>query len=123
MLRYKVVKRYLKLIKKKGLENFIKIPFKTKIKKSNSHHIFPILLPQGVDNSFIFREMLKNKIQISMHYPPIHLMSFYRKKIKLGIIESLHQRLISLPLYPSLSFKDQIKIINTLKKILSNNKK
>ena len=32
--------------------NLIKIPFKTEIKKSNSHHIFPILLPKNINNSF-----------------------------------------------------------------------
>ena len=123
LLRYKVVTRYLKLIKENDLEKSIKIPFKTKIKKYNSHHIFPILLPKGMDNSFIFRQMLKNNIQLSMHYPPIHLMTFYRNKFKLDLVESLHKRLISLPLYPNLSFKSQSKIIKTLKKILSNYKK
>ena len=51
-----------------------------------------------------------------MHYPPIHLMTFYRNKFKLDLVESLHKRLISLPLYPNLSFKSQSKIIKTLKK-------
>jgi perosamine synthetase len=121
--RYILVKNYLKLLEESKLKKYIQIPFENEIRKFNSHHIFPILLPKNITNKYVFKKMIERDIYLSLHYPPIHLMKYYSKKIVLKNIESIHKNLISLPIYPLLSFKNQKIIINNLKEIIMDNKK
>jgi dTDP-4-amino-4,6-dideoxygalactose transaminase len=72
----------------------ISIPFKD-YKEKSSYHIFPILLSENISrNEFIDR--LKEKgIQTSIHYPPIHLFTYYRKMLgfKEGMLPKTELRL------------------------------
>ena len=61
---------------------------------------------------------------------PVHLHPFYRKKgFGIGnypIAENYAKRAISIPLYPSLTFQNQNKVIRVIKKICNqyfNNEK
>ena len=69
----------------------------------------------------IFREFHKNKIAVMLHYFPIHLHPFYKKKgFKNGnfpITENYAKRSFSIPIYPSLNFSQQSKVINIIKKV------
>ncbi len=71
-----------------------------------SYHIFPILLPDSADRQ-VFMDHLKSlKIQTSIHYPPIHLFSYYRQRypgLTLPITETIASREVTLPLYPGMS--------------------
>ncbi len=74
--RRKIVEAY-----KKGLDNMdkISIPFKD-YKEKSSHHIFPILLSENISRNGFMEELRDKGIQTSVHYPPIHLFSYYKKK-------------------------------------------
>jgi dTDP-4-amino-4,6-dideoxygalactose transaminase len=97
---------------REGLGNidFLNIPFKN-CEGSSSHHLFPILLDKKVDRAK-FMEFLKNKgIQTSIHYPPIHLFSYYRntfgfKEGMLPITEYIGKNEVTLPLHPLLKKED-----------------
>jgi dTDP-4-amino-4,6-dideoxygalactose transaminase len=111
---------------RKELKNveFVDIPFE-KFNGKSSHHIFPTLLDEKV-NRAKFMEFLKNKgIQTSIHYPPIHLFSYYRntfgfKKGLLPITEYIGKREVTLPLHPLLK-KDDVKyIINQILEFKTN---
>ena len=64
---------------------------------------------------------MKNKISVNLHYLPVHLHPFYKKKgFKVGsypVSENYAKRAISIPLYPSLTFQNQNKVIKVTKKI------
>ena len=65
--------------------------------------------------------MLKQNIRLQVHYIPIHLHSYYKKKFgyKVGdfpICENFYKREVSLPIYYSLKTSQQNKIINFIKK-------
>jgi dTDP-4-amino-4,6-dideoxygalactose transaminase len=88
----------------------ISIPFKD-YKEKSSYHIFPILLSENISrNEFIDR--LKEKgIQTSIHYPPIHLFTYYRKMLgfKEGMLpktEFVGEHEVTLPLYPTMVEED-----------------
>jgi dTDP-4-amino-4,6-dideoxygalactose transaminase len=117
--RYKLYKNYITLIKKYNLEKYIKIPFSKKIHKNLSFHIFPVILKKH-NNLECYRYLLKKGVATSMHYPPIHKFDYYQKKNKqvLNITEKLEDRLISLPIYPNLSSKKQLRIIIVLRDFL-----
>ena len=118
--RNKIAKIY-----KKKLKN---LPIKfQKIDKNNftSYHLFVILFPKSVIRKKIYNEIfnyfLKNKIDINLHYLPIHLHPFFRlkgfKDRMYLVSEEYSKRAISLPIFPSLTFQNQNKVIKIIKKV------
>jgi dTDP-4-amino-4,6-dideoxygalactose transaminase len=79
----------------------------------SAFHIFPIILPQGV-NRIAFIDNLRAKgVQTSIHYPPVHQFSYYREQypgIKLPITEDVAGREVTLPLYPTMS-DEQVDVV------------
>lgn len=84
-----------------------------------SYHLFPIMLDEKIERTK-FMEFLKSKgIQTSIHYPPIHLFSYYRKKFgfkegMLPLTEFIGGREVTLPLHPLLKRKDVKYIANRI---------
>jgi len=90
----------------------------------SSQHIFPILLPEGVQRE-VFREALKAYgIQTSFHYPPVHHFLIYRKEDEeLRMTESVARRQVTLPLFPAMTDEQQDLVIEAVIKYLSPAKK
>ena len=86
----------------------------------SSYHLYVIKL--GNDCLYSRREVFNAlrlaDIGVNVHYIPIHLHPFYRKKgFKSGdfpFAEDYYEKAISLPLYPKLSETDQDYIISKL---------
>jgi dTDP-4-amino-4,6-dideoxygalactose transaminase len=82
------------------------IPFARHPGKS-SHHLWVVVLREGLDRALVMEQLRADRIQSSVHYPPVHEFSFYRGLAlplgDLSITESLGRRLISLPLYPDMT--------------------
>jgi dTDP-4-amino-4,6-dideoxygalactose transaminase len=88
----------------------ISIPFLT-FKGNASCHLFPILVTPPVDRNSLMVRLKDFGIQTSVHYPPIHLFSFYRKRFgfKIGMLpktEDVSRREVTLPLHPRMNEKD-----------------
>jgi len=70
-----------------------------------------------------FARALKEKgISTALHFIPLHLMSYYKKKYKLKITAftnalTSYGQILSLPIYPAMSDDDVIYVCNTIKKI------
>ncbi len=74
-----------------------------------AYHIFPIILPAGSDRKAFIDHLRSQGIQSSIHYPPIHTFSYYRKRypgITLPITEDIGAREVTLPLYPGMTTGD-----------------
>jgi len=102
----------------------IQIPFKNSKEKS-SCHLFPVLLNKKISRERFMIGLKEMGIQTSIHYPPAHLFSYYRKRFgfqegSLPLTEEVGKREITLPLYPMLSREDIIYIVKTLKEMLSS---
>lgn len=72
-----------------------------------SHHLLPILLAEDVDRAAFMEGMRARGIQTSIHYPPVHLFSWYREHFPtspgaLPLTEAIGRRMVTLPLYPSM---------------------
>jgi dTDP-4-amino-4,6-dideoxygalactose transaminase len=70
-----------------------------------SHHIMPIILPEGVDRHVVARELRDRGIQTSNHYPAAHRLSFYRRQfpsVELPRTEQFAAREVTLPLHPGM---------------------
>jgi len=72
---------------------------------SVSHHLAVLLLPVGADRE-AFRRMLEDeRIQTSVHYPPIHGFTYYSRSEPsraLPRTDEVAWRLVTIPLFPHL---------------------
>lgn len=90
----------------------IGIPYLNRLHDS-SHHIFPIVLKGEGNQSAVRKSLAEQGIQTSLHYPPVHLFSHYRKlypDVCLPNTESIAKREITLPLHALMSTDDVAEI-------------
>ena len=62
--------------KLKDLDN-IEVPFGD-TPDGLAHHLFPILLKEPAERANFMAALAQQGIQTSIHYPPVHLFSYYR---------------------------------------------
>ncbi len=84
----------------------ISIPF-SKVKGHASYHLFPILVAPHIDRYKVMERLKSFGIQTSVHYPPVHLFSLYRRRFgfKRGMLpktEEASRREVTLPLHPGM---------------------
>ena len=89
----------------------LSVPFES-ADPGSAQHIFPTLLDDPRLRPKFMESMKGSGIQTSIHYPPIHLFEFYRKRFgfaagDLPVTEDVCSREVTLPLYPSM---DDVKI-------------
>jgi dTDP-4-amino-4,6-dideoxygalactose transaminase len=100
----------------------VSIPF-SNFKGSPSYHLFPILLGPFIDRNKVMDRLKDFGIQTSVHYPPIHLFSFYRKRFgfKRGMLpktEEVSRREVTLPLHPRMNVEDVKWIVKKVKEVI-----
>lgn len=82
-------------------------------------HLFVIVLDDCIVREEVMAEMRKRGIQTSIHYPPIHQFSFFRRlegeNPDLKVTEEIGRRLITLPLFPGMSREDVVCVCSALK--------
>jgi len=88
----------------------------------SSCHIFPILLPQGVDRTQFMNSMKSQGIQTSIHYPSVPNFSFYRESGQIAGTLELSSKVatceVTLPLYPALEPEDIETVVAAVNKAL-----
>jgi dTDP-4-amino-4,6-dideoxygalactose transaminase len=104
-----------------GVEG-LSFPF-LKFKGNPSNHLFPILLAPSIHRNKLMEKLKYFRIQTSVHYPPVHLFSLYRKRFgyKIGMLpktEEVGKREMTLPLHPQMTEKDVKWIANKLKAVI-----
>ncbi len=90
----------------------------------HSFHLYPLKVNFDnikISKKIFFRKLLENKINLQVHYIPIHLQKYYRKKFgyKIGdypIAEEYYKKTISLPIYYELTDKQLNFIVKTINK-------
>jgi dTDP-4-amino-4,6-dideoxygalactose transaminase len=82
----------------------------------SSHHLAFALLPEGSDRDAIRATLGEERIQTSVHYPPIHRFSAYRKLggRPLPRTDDLAERLLTLPLFPHMRGKQVDEVADAL---------
>jgi dTDP-4-amino-4,6-dideoxygalactose transaminase len=71
-------------------------------RRQPSHHLAVVLLPEGADRDTIRSSLKDRGIQTSVHYPPIHMFTYYRETVvarPLPETEGVAERLLTLPLF------------------------
>ncbi len=91
---------------KNALKDIVTIPF-LQYRGQPSYHIFPVILPDHINRNEFQTFMKDNLVQTSIHYPPIHLFSYYKDRygqqhdLQKTEYVGLHE--VTLPLYPTMS--------------------
>jgi len=118
-LRRKIIDSYrAQLGKIEGLA----IPF-AKHRGTTAAHLFPIVLDTDVDRETFIEHMRQREIQTSIHYPPIHLFTYYRQQAggnvpHLPVTEAIGRREVTLPLYPTMSAADVAYVVDSVKEAI-----
>jgi dTDP-4-amino-4,6-dideoxygalactose transaminase len=97
------------------------LPFNSK--DPTAAHLMPVLLPAAAGREKIMQRLFDAGVQTSIHYPPVHYFSFYRKRypgIKLQQTESFCSRELTLPLHQSMTEADVEKISRALGEAILN---
>jgi dTDP-4-amino-4,6-dideoxygalactose transaminase len=116
--RKNIVEEYRKKLK---AISEISIPFED-CKEKSSYHIFPILLSENVPRNKFMEKLKEKGIQTSIHYPPIHLFTYYRKIFGFdeGMIaktEFVGKHEVTFPLHPNMDKEDIIYIVESINEI------
>lgn len=87
--------------------NGLSVPFAAS-KGTSSHHLMPVLLPEGIDRHDVMSHLRDQGIQTSIHYRPIDTFTAY---VAAGLGPSaavprshaVGNRVVTLPLYPTMT--------------------
>jgi len=118
--RKTITERYWRALDGSGVD----LPFNNRL-GAPAYHIFPILLPAGVERMKFIDAMRVEKVQTSIHYPPVHMFRYYRERypgVSLPITESVASREVTLPLYPTMDNEAVECVINTVLQALDSSK-
>jgi dTDP-4-amino-4,6-dideoxygalactose transaminase len=86
----------------------VRVPF-ANAERPSAYHFLPAPLPSSADREVVMGRMQAAGIQTTVHFPPIHRLSFYRDRdpsLRLPHTEAFAGRELNLPLHPKLEDGD-----------------
>lgn len=89
------------------------------ISSNDSCHLYVIRITSeyGITRNQLYKKLLKNKIRTTVHYKPLHKFSIFKKyknSKDLANSSQIYEEILSLPLYPQISQKQQDKVIKCI---------
>jgi dTDP-4-amino-4,6-dideoxygalactose transaminase len=83
-----------------------------------AHHLFTIVLDEGVDRAR-FRETLAVRgVQTSVHYPPAHRFSIYATDADLPVTDAYGERAVTLPMFATMTIDQQNEVVEAIRAAL-----
>lgn len=115
-------KREIADLYNKELDNIPNIIIKT---DSNQKNVVQFFIEIGKNRDHFARELIKEGVEIALHYVPLHLSEYYRTKYSLKVFDfpvalGIYQKTMSLPIYPSMNNQDVMNVIEAIKKVASS---
>jgi perosamine synthetase len=91
----------------------------------HAYHLYIVLLDLEklvVDRRTFLQALWAEGIGVNVHYPPVHLQPYYRSKLstKPGdcpVAEKVAERVISLPMFASMSDQDVVDVVEAVTKV------
>ncbi len=86
-----------------------------------AHHLFTVVLDEGVDRDGVRETLARRGVQTSVHYPPAHRFPIHaaHPPLQLPLTEAYAERAFSLPLFPTLSDDQFDLVVSALSEALS----
>ncbi len=114
--------RYLQ--KLRGIPG-LSLPAAPRYKHTHAWHLFTPVVERHakVNRDTLIVELKKRQIGAGVHYIACHLLSFYQKNYgwrrgDFPVAESISDGILSLPLFPLLTLRDQDRVVRALREIL-----
>ncbi|WP_010663963.1 DegT/DnrJ/EryC1/StrS family aminotransferase [Marinilabilia salmonicolor] len=121
--RQVVAERYLE--KLSDLE-MVDLPVSKVPPEHHAWHLFPVVLNEKciISRNDFIQKMADRGIGTSVHYKPMHRLSYYRDNYQLDpsqfpVSEKAWQGTVSLPIFPSMSEEEQLYVIEEMRRILN----
>lgn len=116
--RRRIAARYRKALD--GIEH-ITCPFSGRENGESSCHIFPVILSADLVRGNLQAALKEQGIQTSIHYPPVHLFTYYQRLFgdtrgSLPKTEFIGEHEMTLPLYPGMTDDDVEYICTAIEK-------
>jgi len=97
---------------------------------NHAYHLYVVKIlfeKLSIDRSQLFLLLKELGIGINVHYIPVHLHPYYRKKFetKIGMFpnaELAYEQIISLPIFPKMKKRDVKKVISAIINIIDKNR-
>ena len=86
-------------------------PVSTRPEIEHSYHLFVVQVDfdrLDLTRARLFLELKEQGVRVNVHYVPVHLLSYYRQRFGTGpgqcpIAEAAYQRIVSLPIFSSMT--------------------
>ena len=93
----------------------------------HAYHLFVVQADTsrlGCDRQALFAALRREGIGVNVHYIPVHLHPFYRQRFKTGpglcrVAEAAYERILSLPMFPSMTERDVDDVIEAVTKVVA----
>jgi dTDP-4-amino-4,6-dideoxygalactose transaminase len=84
-----------------------------------AHHIFTVVLDDGIDRDAVRAALHERGIQTSLHYPPVHRFSIYADGApELPLTDAYAARAVTLPLFATMTDAQQDLVLRALAEAL-----
>ena len=81
-----------------------------------AHHLFTIVLDEGIDREALRAALAERGIQTSVHYPPVHRFSIYAGRASdLPLTEAYGARAVSLPMFATMTIAQQDAVVEAIR--------
>jgi perosamine synthetase len=102
-------------------------PLRVRSDAQSAYHLYVIRLDVGcldADRARIFAALRAEGIGVNVHYLPVHLHPFYRRRFETGPglcpqAEAAYETILSLPIFPAMSDADIEDVIQALWKVVN----
>ena len=92
--------------------------------RSHIYHLYTIKIQAEAAETTrneVFEELAKDGVQSSVHYTPLHLMTFYKQFLReetrgFPVCDRICEEILSLPLYPSLTHREVARVVAGIEK-------
>lgn len=83
-----------------------------------AHHLFAVVLDEGIDREGFRAALAARGIQTSLHYPPVHRFSIYAGGADLPLTDTYGSRAVSLPMFASMTEAQQDEVVEAARAAL-----
>jgi dTDP-4-amino-4,6-dideoxygalactose transaminase len=81
-----------------------------------SHHLFAIVLEEGVDRDRFRGKLADRAVQTSVHYPPVHRFSIYREHApEMPVTDAYATRSVTLPMFAHMTHEQQDLVVEAVR--------
>jgi perosamine synthetase len=105
-------------------------PLLTHFDRSHAYHLYVVRIGfdrLSIDRSTLFALLREKGICVNVHYIPVHLHPFYKKKFgnKPGfcpVAEAAYEEIVSLPIFPGMKDDEVLFVVDNITNLIENNR-